>query len=370
MSASRSRVLPHPATLSFPTPAGRAQQRHQFTVQIVFTPNATGAIAATLDISSSTSGVTPRVRAAQRLGAAQTGWPRIPRSSISQCWPQGRSSTGADGHRHQLVQLRHRLGRARHGRALQHRAKHLRWQPGRRRQLQRVSVVFQPSASGSSAGVLTVTSAAVATPATVALSGTGFDLRSRLPAPPARPSPPASKPITRSCLHPMAPAEHSPLPAAHCPPMLCACSARAARRSARAFRAMSSLKSPQAAARLCVWNSETPDFRLVRVRGAPHRSPAAYFCCLWRFCGVASFFFSSCWPYCLWAESPAAPAQAAEPVARAAMAMATHAAGHLHDSRHRQFNRRLAFRESDTDRGLRIAPQLSTKGAQSPTSYT
>ena len=37
------------------------------------------------------------------------------------------------------------------------------------------SVVFQPSAGGSASGSLTVTSSAVATPATVALSGTGFD---------------------------------------------------------------------------------------------------------------------------------------------------------------------------------------------------
>ena len=37
------------------------------------------------------------------------------------------------------------------------------------------SVVFSPSAGGSATGSLTVSSAAVATPATVALSGTGFD---------------------------------------------------------------------------------------------------------------------------------------------------------------------------------------------------
>jgi hypothetical protein len=37
------------------------------------------------------------------------------------------------------------------------------------------SVVFQPSAGGSATGALTVTSSAVATPATVPLSGTGFD---------------------------------------------------------------------------------------------------------------------------------------------------------------------------------------------------
>jgi hypothetical protein len=37
------------------------------------------------------------------------------------------------------------------------------------------SVVFQPSAGGSASGALTVTSSAVATPATVPLSGTGFD---------------------------------------------------------------------------------------------------------------------------------------------------------------------------------------------------
>jgi hypothetical protein len=37
------------------------------------------------------------------------------------------------------------------------------------------SVVFQPSAGGMASGSLTVTSSAVSTPATVALSGTGFD---------------------------------------------------------------------------------------------------------------------------------------------------------------------------------------------------
>jgi hypothetical protein len=37
------------------------------------------------------------------------------------------------------------------------------------------SVVFQPSAGGSASGALTVTSSSVATPATVPLSGTGFD---------------------------------------------------------------------------------------------------------------------------------------------------------------------------------------------------
>lgn len=145
-----------------------------FTVQIVFTPNATGAIAATLDISSSTSGVTPVAVPLNGSGQLQTGFSTNPaqlnfsvlgagRSSPAQSVTVTNSSSYAIGSVALATAAPFSIAQNTCGGSLAAGANCS------------ASLVFQPTASGSSAGVLTVTSAAVATPASVALTGVGFD---------------------------------------------------------------------------------------------------------------------------------------------------------------------------------------------------
>ena len=145
------------------------------TVQIVFTPAATGPIAATLAISSSTPGVVAASVPINGAGQLATGFSTSPaqlpfatvigvgQASAAQTVTVTNSSSYAIG----SVMLAAtgpftvtqntcagNLGAGANCTA---------------------SVVFQPSASGAATGALTVSSTVVTTPATVSLSGTGFD---------------------------------------------------------------------------------------------------------------------------------------------------------------------------------------------------
>jgi hypothetical protein len=143
-------------------------------MQIVFTPNATGAIAATLALSSSTQDVTPVSVPLNGSGQLLTGlttsppqidFPVLGAGQSSQ--PQTVTVTNASSYSIASVALatvapfsvaqNNCTGNLAAGASCT------------------AAVVFQPTASGSSSGTLTVSSAAVADPATVALSGTGFD---------------------------------------------------------------------------------------------------------------------------------------------------------------------------------------------------
>jgi hypothetical protein len=145
-----------------------------FTVQIVFTPNATGAIAATLNISSSTSGVTPVAVSLNGAGQLQTGFSTNPAQLNFSVLGAGQSSPA------QSVTVTNSSSYSIGSIALATGAPFSITQNNCGGSLAAgancsASVVFQPTASGSSTGVLTVTSAAVATPASVALTGIGFD---------------------------------------------------------------------------------------------------------------------------------------------------------------------------------------------------
>ncbi len=144
------------------------------TVQIVFTPNATGAIAATLAVSSSTSGVTPASVPLNGSGQLATGLATNPSQIAFSVVAAGQSSatqpvtiTNSSNYAIDSVSLAAPppftisqntcTGRLAAGANCA------------------ASIVFQPSAGGPASGSLTVSSSAVSAPATVALSGTGFD---------------------------------------------------------------------------------------------------------------------------------------------------------------------------------------------------
>jgi len=144
------------------------------TVQIVFTPGATGAIAASLAVSSSTSGVAPISVPLNGSGILASGLATNPAQIAFPVVAAGQSSiaqpltvTNSSSYAISAVSLAAAVpfsvtqntctGTLAAGANCS------------------ASVVFQPSAGGSATGALTVTSSAVATPATVPLSGTGFD---------------------------------------------------------------------------------------------------------------------------------------------------------------------------------------------------
>jgi hypothetical protein len=143
-------------------------------VQIVFTPSATGAIAATLAVSSSTFGVAPASVPLNGSGILASGLATNPAQIVFPVVAAGQSSTA------QPVTVTNSSGYAISTVSLAAAAPFSVTQNTCTGGLAAganctASVVFQPSAGGSATGALTVTSSTVATPATVPLSGTGFD---------------------------------------------------------------------------------------------------------------------------------------------------------------------------------------------------
>jgi hypothetical protein len=144
------------------------------TVQIVFTPSATGAIAATLAVSSSTFGVAPASVPLNGSGILASGQATNPAQIAFPVVAAGQSSTA------QPVTVTNSSSYAISTVSLAAAAPFSVTQNTCTGGLAAganctASVVFQPSAGGSATGALTVTSSTVATPATVSLSGTGFD---------------------------------------------------------------------------------------------------------------------------------------------------------------------------------------------------
>jgi hypothetical protein len=144
------------------------------TVQIVFTPSATGAIAATLAVSSSTFGVAPASVPLNGSGILASGLATNPAQIAFPVVAAGQSSTA------QPVTVTNSSSYAISTVSLAVATPFSVTQNTCTGGLAAganctASVVFQPSAGGSATGALTVTSSTVATPATVPLSGTGFD---------------------------------------------------------------------------------------------------------------------------------------------------------------------------------------------------
>ena len=144
------------------------------TVQIVFTPGATGAIAATLAVSSSTFGVAPASVPLNGSGMLASGLATNPAQIAFAVVAAGQSSTA------QPVTVTNSSSYSVSSVSLAAAAPFSVTQNTCTGGLGAganctASVVFQPSAGGSASGTLTVSSSAVATPATVPLSGTGYD---------------------------------------------------------------------------------------------------------------------------------------------------------------------------------------------------
>ena len=144
------------------------------TLQILFTPSATGVIAATLAVSSSTLGVAPASVPLNGSGQLAAGLATNPSQIAFPVVAAGQSSTA------QPVTITNSSNYAIASIALAAPAPFSISQNTCTGALAAgdncsASVVFQPGAGGSALGSLTVTSSAVSTPATVALSGTGFD---------------------------------------------------------------------------------------------------------------------------------------------------------------------------------------------------
>jgi len=144
------------------------------TAQIVFTPNATGSVAAALVVSSSTTGVTAASVPLNGSGLLTSGLTANPAQLAFAVIAVGQSSAA------QSVTVTNSTNYAIGAVTLAATAPFNIAQNGCTGSLAAganctASVVFSPSAGGSSSGSLTISSAAVATPATVALSGTGFD---------------------------------------------------------------------------------------------------------------------------------------------------------------------------------------------------
>jgi hypothetical protein len=144
------------------------------TGQVVFTPSATGAISATFTVSSSTIGVAPVSVPLNGSGQLATGLATNPSQLTFPVVAAGQSGTA------QAVTVTNSSSYAIGSVALAATAPFNVTQNTCTGSLAAgancsASVVFQPIAPGAASGTLTVSSAAVATPATVALSGTGFD---------------------------------------------------------------------------------------------------------------------------------------------------------------------------------------------------
>lgn len=144
------------------------------TVQVVFTPCETGAIAATLAVSSSTAGVTPASVLLNGSGLLANGLAANPALIAFPVVAAGQSSPA------QPVTVTNSSSYAINAVSLAASAPFSVTQNTCTGGLAAganctASVVFQPSAGGSASGTLMVTSSAVAAPASVPLSGTGFD---------------------------------------------------------------------------------------------------------------------------------------------------------------------------------------------------
>src|SRR5208282_963436 len=141
------------------------------TAQIVFTPTATGSIAAALVVSSSTSGVTPVSVPLNGSAQLASGLTTNPTQLTFAVVGAGQSSTA------QSVTITNSSNYAIGAVALATSGPFNVAQNGCTGGLAAganctASVVFAPTAGGSATGTLTVSSTSVATPASVALSGT------------------------------------------------------------------------------------------------------------------------------------------------------------------------------------------------------
>ncbi|MGD0478630.1 MAG: choice-of-anchor D domain-containing protein [Terracidiphilus sp.] len=144
------------------------------TAQIVFTPNATGSIAAALVISSSTTGVAAVSVPLNGSGQMSSGLTANPAQLTFAVVAVGQSSSA------QPVTITNSSGYAIGSVTLAVSASFNITQNNCTGSLAAganctASVVFAPSTGGSATGSLTVSSTGVATPTTVALSGIGFD---------------------------------------------------------------------------------------------------------------------------------------------------------------------------------------------------
>jgi hypothetical protein len=144
------------------------------TAQIVFTPGATGAIAATLVVSSSTTGVAPVSVPLNGSGLLTAGLATSPSQLTFPVIGAGQSSTA------QSVTVTNSSSYAIGSVSLAAPTPFSITQNTCTGSLAAggnctASIIFQPSTGGVASGALTVSSTDVATQATVALSGTGFD---------------------------------------------------------------------------------------------------------------------------------------------------------------------------------------------------
>ncbi|MGA7342656.1 MAG: choice-of-anchor D domain-containing protein, partial [Terracidiphilus sp.] len=145
------------------------------TVQVIFTPAATGPIAATLDVSSSTAGVAAASVSLNGSGQLASALGTNPSQLLfATVIGVGESSAA------QMVTVTNSSNYSIASVTLAVTAPFTLSQNTCTTSLGAgascdAAVVFQPTAAGAAAGELTISSTAVSTPATVSLSGTGFD---------------------------------------------------------------------------------------------------------------------------------------------------------------------------------------------------
>jgi len=144
------------------------------TAQVVFTPAATGAVEATLTVSSSTSGVTPVSVSLNGTGQLSGGLGGKPAQLAFPVVGVGQSSAALP------VTINNTSSYAIGSLTLAVSAPFVLSQNSCSATLAAgtscaAAVIFQPTVAGPSSGALTVSSSAIATPANVALSGMGFD---------------------------------------------------------------------------------------------------------------------------------------------------------------------------------------------------
>ena len=152
------------------------------TAAVVFTPNGTSVISAALNVTSSTSGVTPvsvplngdgQLTAGLATSPSLLNFPVVAtgQASPAQTITVTNSSSYAIGALTLATAAPFTIAQNTCTAALAAGANCT------------ASVVFQPTAAGSSSGVLTITSSVVTTPATIALTGTGFSFSVSLSGP-------------------------------------------------------------------------------------------------------------------------------------------------------------------------------------------
>ena len=144
------------------------------TAQVVFTPAATGVIAATLVVSSSTAGVTPLSIPLNGSGQIAGGVTGTPAQIIFATTGVGQASAA------QTVTINNRSSYPVASLALAASTPFAISQNNCAAALQAgasctVLVAFQPTATGTATGALSISSPDLASPASVTLSGTGFD---------------------------------------------------------------------------------------------------------------------------------------------------------------------------------------------------